>query len=142
MDKDPTQSLYTQSEHYMDLVRSTTNTEEELTLLELIFQRHGVNSVLDVACGVGRHVIPLSDRGYSLTGVDISADQLEEASRRAAEANVDPEFIQADANEYVSTADYDAAICMLSTLGEGPLRYHRVIENVYQSLADDGIFIN
>jgi ubiquinone/menaquinone biosynthesis C-methylase UbiE len=39
-------------------------------------------SVLELACGSGRLLLPLAREGYELTGVDISATMLERAQRR------------------------------------------------------------
>jgi SAM-dependent methyltransferase len=39
--------------------------------------------LLDLACGWGRHSIPLAARGFDVTGVDISEVMLAEAKRRA-----------------------------------------------------------
>jgi len=41
-----------------------------------------VSRVLDLPCGTGRLAEPLLEAGYSVTGVDISATMLEQASRR------------------------------------------------------------
>jgi SAM-dependent methyltransferase len=45
--------------------------------------------VLDVACGTGRHAIALAQRGYSVTGVDLSPAMIERARANAAAAGVD-----------------------------------------------------
>jgi SAM-dependent methyltransferase len=40
--------------------------------------------LLDVGCGIGRIAGPLSGRGYTVTGIDVSLDALHTAKRRAA----------------------------------------------------------
>ena len=53
-------------------------------MLELA-ERHGLagRSVLDVACGTGKSFLPLLRRGYEVTGCDLSAAMLAEASLKA-----------------------------------------------------------
>lgn len=38
--------------------------------------------LLDVGCGTGRHSIELTKRGYSITGIDLSASLLDKARNR------------------------------------------------------------
>jgi predicted TPR repeat methyltransferase len=42
----------------------------------------GTGRVLDAACGTGRHAVYLLDLGHGVTGVDVSAAMLREASER------------------------------------------------------------
>lgn len=49
------------------------------------------NKFLDVACGTGEIAIPLSEEGYSVTGVDLSSEMLTIA-REKAEKAVSPFF--------------------------------------------------
>jgi len=51
----------------------------ELPFLERLFQAHGVQSVLDAACGTGRHALALAQRGYQAAGADTSAPMIERA---------------------------------------------------------------
>ncbi|GAA2802787.1 hypothetical protein GCM10010441_29380 [Kitasatospora paracochleata] len=58
------------------------STEQELAdLTELLGLRPG-QRILDVPCGFGRHSGPLSRRGFSVAGIDISPHQIAEARRR------------------------------------------------------------
>ena len=55
---------------------------EECDFIESVFQRYSgrpVKTILDLGCGTGGHTIPLAERGYLLTGVDLSAWMLKEA---------------------------------------------------------------
>jgi len=51
-----------------------------------------VASVLEIGCGEGELSIRLAQRGFQVRGCDISAEIVEEARRRAAEAGVDASF--------------------------------------------------
>ena len=64
---------------------------------DLQLHRSPPQDILDLGCGTGRHAIALVREGYKVTGIDISAGMLEVARRKAAEAGVEVEWIQADA---------------------------------------------
>ncbi|MFH7598923.1 class I SAM-dependent methyltransferase [Streptomyces racemochromogenes] len=53
--------------------------------------------VIDVGCGLGDNAIFLASRGYRTTGVDGSANAIDECRRRAAAQGLDVQFAVADA---------------------------------------------
>jgi ubiquinone/menaquinone biosynthesis C-methylase UbiE len=55
--------------------------------------------VLDVACGTGNAAIPAARAGGDVTGLDITPELLEGGRRKAAEAGVEVEWIEGDAEE-------------------------------------------
>jgi SAM-dependent methyltransferase len=69
----------------------------------LILDRVGIEpglELLDVGTGTGGNVaIPAAQRGAKVVGVDITPELFEHARRRAAEAGVEVEWIEADAQE-------------------------------------------
>lgn len=77
-------------------------------------------ALLDVACGFGRHAVPLAAAGYAVTGVDRSRALLEEARRRAGEAPAPapPVFVEADYRELpFGDESFDAALNLYTSLG-------------------------
>lgn len=67
-----------------------------------LVSRVGVNEddeVLDVACGTGNATIPAALAGATATGVDITPELFEDGRRRAAEAGVEIEWVEGDAEE-------------------------------------------
>src|SRR5687767_9588659 len=83
-----------------------------------LVQRVGVGSgdrVLDVACGTGNATIPAAVAGAVATGLDITPELLEDARRNAAEAGVEIEWIEGDAEALpFDDGSFDA---VLSTFG-------------------------
>ena len=64
---------------------------DEVRGLKCIFSEHGVpegTTVLDMACGVGRHSLALAKEGYRAVGVDISPTFIERAGELAEERGV------------------------------------------------------
>lgn len=51
---------------------------------------------LDVACGAGRNALFLAERGYAVTGVDISAEALSRAGQSARTRGLEVEWIEHD----------------------------------------------
>lgn len=74
--------------------------------------------ILDVGCGFGRHSIELARRGYEITGIDPSAALIAEAKLRAAKAGTSVDFQRARGEQFSSIQDYDAAICLFTSLGQ------------------------
>ena len=60
-------------------------TRQEVDFLEKVLRLPAGASIVDLACGGGRHCLELSGRGYRLTGVDISPEFLAVARAAAAE---------------------------------------------------------
>jgi SAM-dependent methyltransferase len=88
----------------------------ECDLLERVFSeyaRPAVHSVLDLGCGTGGHSAVLAERGYTVVGVDRSADMLRRARERASGARFEVGDITAiDLNE-----TFDAVVIMFAVLG-------------------------
>jgi SAM-dependent methyltransferase len=69
---------------------------------ELVVERGGVEpgmDLLDVACGTGNASIPAAHAGARVTGLDFSPELLEIARERAADAMVEIDFVEGDAQE-------------------------------------------
>jgi len=58
--------------------------------------RAPLGRALDVACGAGRNALFLAERGYAVTGVDISREALSRARRSARTRGLDVEWIEHD----------------------------------------------
>lgn len=85
---------------------------------ELVVERAGVEpgmDVLDLACGTGNATIPAARKGARVTGLDFSPDLLAIARERAADAMVEVEWVEGDAQELpFPNASFDRVI---STFG-------------------------
>jgi len=101
----------------------TKNTVREVDfLLEELSLQPGA-SILDVGCGTGRHSIELAKRGYAVMGIDLSSEMLARAADAAKAANVNVNWIHADATRFTLPGRYDCAICLcegaFGLLGQG-----------------------
>jgi putative methionine-R-sulfoxide reductase with GAF domain/SAM-dependent methyltransferase len=73
--------------------------------------------VLDVPCGAGRHSLDLAQRGYRMTGVDLSPQWIAEARRRAGDLRLSIEWRQADMRDLPWEGHFDAAFCFGNSFG-------------------------
>ena len=90
----------------------TKNTLREVDFLIKELELESGASVLDIGCGTGRHAIELAQRGYVVTGVDISAGMLSEAKEKAKAAGVRVNWVHSDATGFSLDKQFDAAICL------------------------------
>jgi SAM-dependent methyltransferase len=93
-------------------------------------------AALDLGCGPGRHAVPLAQRGFRVTAVDLSAFHLEKAKARAAAVGVAVEFVQADMRAFARPGAFDLAISLFTSLGyfEDDRDDQRVLQNLHASL--------
>jgi SAM-dependent methyltransferase len=89
----------------------------ELPFLERQFQAHGVRRVLDAACGTGRHAIALAQRGYQVTGADLSLPMVERARLNAEAAGAGASFAVAGLGQLAVLGEtFDALLCLGNSL--------------------------
>ncbi len=98
--------------------------------------------MLDVGCGFGRHSIELARRGYRAVGIDPARAMIEAARAGAAEAAVSVEFRQVSGEAFVAEEEFDAAMCLFTTLGQ--ISEHgedsRLVKQVHDALRPGGTF--
>jgi SAM-dependent methyltransferase len=96
------------------------NRRQEVNFLVHCFRRYTrrpVRRVLDIACGTGPHLIRLAGRGYQMSGLDLSPQNIEFLRERAAGNGFTPELFVADMTRFRLPKSVDAAICMQDSQG-------------------------
>lgn len=133
------QTLYCKLGSYYDdiIAASSVDTRKETAFLKSVFTEFNIHSVLDIACGTGRHSIALAQDGYSVTGVDYAEELLKVARRKSEGSN--PTFIRQDVTNLSLDQKFDAAICMWSTFGELP--YKAMMAGLSKVLNPKGLFV-
>ena len=90
----------------------TKGTEQEVAfLIEELGLDPGAR-ILDVGCGPGRHSVALAQRGFAVTGVDVSRRFLDIAADRARAAGVPAAFFEVDARQMPFDDEFDAVISL------------------------------
>lgn len=133
------QALYSRLAEYYDIITAgdSTDTDKEVDFIKDIFVEFGVRSVLDIACGTGRHSAALAKDGYNVVGVDYADKMLKVARKKTIGSN--PRFIKQNVVNLKLDQKFDAAICMWSTFGELP--YRRMLTGLKKVFKSGGIFI-
>ena len=100
-------------------------------------------SVLDLPCGVGRHSLELTRRGYHVTAVDRTDSYLQTACRRASAEGLQLELVQADMREFLRPGAFDAALNLFTSFGyfEDPDEDRKVADNLFRSLKPGGSLV-
>ncbi|WP_367038770.1 methyltransferase domain-containing protein [Streptomyces sp. Je 1-332] len=96
--------------------------------------------VLDLCCGPGLYLEPLVRRGYSVTGVDLSAELLKRARSVCDDTGVDVRLIQADMLTHVEPDAYDVVLNVFTSFGyfDDPQDNVQVLRNAHASLVPGG----
>lgn len=116
-------------------------------LLDLLADEHGLEpeTALDVACGIGRHLLPLAEAGLDVTGVDVSPDYVAAARERAREAGVDRrvDVREGDMRELdVVEGRYDLVTIFGSSFGYFDDETNRqVLSLMRERVADGGVLV-
>lgn len=114
-------------------------------LLALIADTYGhePESALDVACGIGRHLVPLAEAGIEATGVDVSPDYVEAARERAASAGVEDRVtvVEGDMRELDALeGEFDLVTSFWTSVGYFDRAGNRdTFEGMYDRLAPGGV---
>ena len=100
-------------------------------------------SVLDVACGSGRHVLELARLGYEAVGLDITESFVDTGRSLATSQALAAEFVCDDMRTFVREEAFDAAFVFSTSFGyfEDPADDIAVLRNVRASLKPGGVFL-
>ena len=91
--------------------------EEVARVVELLSLPPGA-SLVDLGCGRGRHAIPLSRRGYRVTGVDLSEKMLGWLAReRAQREGASVEWVREDMRKFLRPGAFDACLSLFTSFG-------------------------
>lgn len=128
--------------HLYQFPAERTDPEVAFLIAELAARIPGDGRVLDLACGQGRHGVPLAAHGFRVTGLDYQANLLEAAAARAAEQQVSLDLVQGDMRQLPFGEAFDAVINMFSAFGyfSDEENFH-VLEEVARVLRPGGWLI-
>lgn len=100
-------------------------------------------SLLDLCCGVGRHSLEFTRRGFRVTGVDRTRVYVDKASKHGQAEGLEVEFVQDDMRAFCRPEAFDVVINLFTSFGyfENPEDDRRVVTNVYRSLKAGGVLL-
>ena len=98
--------------------------------------------ILDLACGFGRHTIPLARSGYEMAGLDLSMPLLQRALSNAQRHNLSIKFIHGDMRSMNFNGIFDGCFLWYSSFGYfDDLTNFKVLQGVTRALKPGGRFL-
>jgi len=130
------------SDAWFEIFLSTVDPLQSKSEVNFLLQQvktHHLQSVLDIACGLGRHSSLLANFGLDVTGIDINADLLFKARRD----HPTVEFIQLDMRElHQLDRKFDLILSLWQSFGFYSDEVNRgILEQIREILQDRGRFI-
>jgi ubiquinone/menaquinone biosynthesis C-methylase UbiE len=118
-------------------------TAKEIDFILSIIDIKPGDKVLDIGCGAGRHSIELARRGYTVLGIDPSEAMITSARERSAGEILKPEFRQMRGEELQLEYEFEASICLFTTLGQitDQEDNRKLLNNAARSLHPGGYFV-
>lgn len=119
--------------------------DEWVSFIMTILNENGImnGTILDVGCGTANIAIPLSKKGFSVTGVDLSEEMLFVADEKVNAEGVNLPLFHQDMRMLEGLGIYDAVISMCDTLNY--LESEEDVENtfvgMYNHLQENGVLI-
>lgn len=101
----------------------------------------GVNQVLDLACGKGRHAFQMSKYAPYVLGLDLSANSIAAANNQFAHPGLN--FAQHDMREVYGESTFDLVCNLFTSFGyfKSDQENKSVFEAIYQTLKPEGYFV-
>ncbi len=130
-----------------DLLRTQPRVSDDTIRREVGFIEESLavvkgGRVLDLACGVGRHALEMTRRGYEMVGLDLGLGMLALAAEEAEGQSAHITFVQADMRELAHEDQFDGIYCWNTSFGYfDDESNHAVIDRVRRALKRGGQFL-
>ncbi|MEW6621022.1 MAG: methyltransferase domain-containing protein [bacterium] len=130
---------------YYDLIYNEQfkeKTKGEITFLQNFLPKKG--KILDIACGTGRHLLPLKMLGYEVIGIDLSKNMLQIPRNKIKNLKFNIKLIQGDMRflplqnqSIVGVICLFSSFCHLLTLDN----QKKTVNEIYRILKNNGVVI-
>ncbi len=134
---------YTVMVQSYDRLTVDVNYEKWADYVERHFRRlkQPVHSVVELGCGTGSLTKLLAERGYSVTGVDLSVDMLTVAEQKC--RGLDVTLLHQDMSRLTLPGQADTVICCLDSMNyiTRPSDLRRTFQRVYKVLVPGGLLL-
>jgi SAM-dependent methyltransferase len=149
-------SVFGAYSRYYNLLYKDKDYAGEAEYISALIRRHHphARSLLDLGCGTGKHALLLAEKGYQVTGVDLSAEMLAAANARLSEATEAeaaarvasgraPKFSQGDIRSVRLHEKFDAVVSLFHVMSyqSTNLDLKAALSTAAEHLAPGGLFI-
>lgn len=117
---------------YYNLLYKDKDYKTEIAYIESLVKKYTsdpVSSFLDLGCGTGNHDFLLMDKGYCVTGVDLSIDMIKIAEKKNKSGNYNGKFLQGNIQNLRLNKKFDAVLALFHVMS-----YQTSNEEVLQSM--------
>jgi SAM-dependent methyltransferase len=127
--------------YFYSMSLTDSRTRQELDFLKKKLKLNRPLRILDLACGYGRHALPLAGLGHEVVGVDITPGFLKIAESAARKKRLKVEFICRDMRRIGYGNEFDCALLLYTAFGYfSDADNFKVLKNVARALKPGGIF--
>lgn len=130
---------------YYDLLYRDKNYKEEAEYIEKFINKFkpGAESILDLGCGTGRHDIILAQKGFAVTGIELSEKMTKLAGENKSGAKGKTEFINGDIRNIRLEKKFDIIISLFHVINYQITNHDlsAAFRTVKEHLKPDGKFI-
>lgn len=139
-------SVFGNYSNYYDQLYQDKDYPAETEFIESLMKKYSnrnVKTILDMGCGTGGHAFLLAEKGYSVTGVDVSESMLSIAKEKAQKTKIPVHFFQADICDFNLNKKFDVIISMFAVMGyqTSNENFEKALSNANQHLKSDGLLI-
>ena len=131
-------------EHYLKVYKDLekkTSREVEALIKMVDLKPHA--KILDLCCGYGRHSIEFAQRGFKVTGYDLSDFFIEKAKKDSAKLGLKIEFVKGDMRKLPFVQEFDVVVNIFTSFGyfEKESDDLKVTKGVSRALKKGGLFL-
>jgi len=117
-------------------------TKQEVDFIIEILNLPPGSKILDLACGFGRHTIPLAKKGYDMTGLDYTEKFIRMAEEKAKKENLQIEFLIGDMRKIPFENHFAGVISYFTSFGFfSDEENFEVLKGVSKALKREGKFL-
>lgn len=95
------------------------DTENQVAFIIKTLNLTGDERILDLACGFGRHSLSFARKGFSVVGVDITPEYIDDATKNAKSESLNAAFINSDIRDVHFENEFDVVL----NLADGAIGY-------------------
>lgn len=102
---------------FENVLRAFSDADRDAAFVDRALALPPQAQVLDLGCGFGRHAIALAQRGYRVTGVDLSPQLLRIGEETARSVGAQIQWMRRDMRELDGLGPFDACVCLYTVFG-------------------------
>ena len=117
-------------------------THSEVDFLESILPLSPAMTILDLACGNGRHLLELARRGYRVEGVELALPVADHVAAQIVREQLNARIWQRDMRDLAGLGPYDLVLVMNSSIGFWSDEEHQtLLRSIHAILAPHGTLL-